>query len=491
LNVNKPSILAAVVLAVASANVDAKTLYVDANTGNDAQTYAANGASAPWRSLGRAVWGSTNRSAPNGGEAARGGDVVIVRAGTYTSPGTDIRDDPSYNPANSGTASQPIVFQAEGTVVLRLSSSRGPVIGALNRNYITWRGFTINEAQAPSRPDTGPVVLAGTTGSVIEDCIIDGNGDPGYGDNHTGIRLQYTSRITLRNNRISNFLTSGVNGVNGAGIQVYFSGDVVFENNEVYNSGSGIFLKAPADDGQGTQWVDQFTIRYNRLVGNRFGIVVHRSPNTAARPTRIYQNIITDSTIGIRIWPFDAATGPMNVKIVNNTLNNNGESLNVNGDLNTNAGHIFWNNIVTNSGTYAINFGGAASNLTASRLNLEHNAYWTFGRFAILYSTDFSSLSAWKSATGQELAGSGSVNVNPLYANAAGGDFRLQAGSPVRSGGVDILDLNGNGNTSENIALGAYVVGNEVIGRRTGGEQVSSAPTAPTGLVITTQSSTE
>lgn len=75
------------------------------------------------------------------------------------------------------------------------------------------------------------------------------------------------------------------------------------------------------------------------------------------------------------------------------------------------------------------------------------------------------------------------MNLNPLYANAAQGDFRLQAGSPVRTGAVDILDLDGDGSTSDIIGMGAYVIGNEVIGITTGGE-VSGAPSAPTGLRI-------
>ncbi len=47
----------------------------------------------------------------------------------------------------------------------------------------------------------------------------------------------------------------------------------------------------------------------------------------------------------------------------------------------------------------------------------------------------------------------------------------------MRSGGVDILDLNGNGSTSDGVALGAYVAGNEVIRakRRPGWRQHSAA----------------
>src|SRR3972149_2223784 len=84
-----------------------KALYVNGSTGNDAVTYANNSASTPWRTIGRAAWGSTTRSSPNSNEAAKAGDTVFIAAGTYTSElnaGTShTRYIVLYNPENSGT----------------------------------------------------------------------------------------------------------------------------------------------------------------------------------------------------------------------------------------------------------------------------------------------------------------------------------------------------------------------------------------------------
>jgi hypothetical protein len=63
-----------------------------------------------------------------------------------------------------------------------------------------------------------------------------------------------------------------------------------------------------------------------------------------------------------------------------------------------------------------------------------------------------------------------------LFVNAAQQDFRLQATSPARSLGIDVFDLNGNGSTSDTVPAGAYVRGNEIIGRIT---QAVPAPNAP------------
>jgi len=163
---------------------------------------------------------------------------------------------------------------------------------------------------------------------------------------------------------------------------------------------------------------------------------------------------------------------------------NAGEGLLISNNLNANAGHVFWNNVVWGGRNHAVNFGGAASTFVKNRLDLEHNLYWGFTNFAIVYQSGHS-FTTWKSTHGQDNASPASINQNPLFVNAAGEDFRLQSGSPARSLAVDRLDLNNNGSTTDTISAGAYVTGNEVIGRTTGGGGGSpTAPVAPTGLRI-------
>jgi hypothetical protein len=483
-------IRAAVLLFVLMApfTAEAKVLYVDRATGNDSVSYANNGPSTPWASIGRAVWGSTNRGAPNSNEAARAGDTVIVRAGTYSVAASGQRYEPSYNPVNSGTASARIIIQAEGTVNLTHSSSSGPAIGVYNKNYISWIGFTVNQATAAAQGDTGPAVLWYTNGSSIENCNIDGNGDPRWNDNHVGIRIENSTNVTVRNNRINNVYTSGVNDSNGAGIQVYHSGGVLIENNEISNVGSGIFLKAPF--GEQLNW---FTIRYN-LVRNATdaGIAVHRSPNPASAPTLIYQNVVLNTSgSAIRIWPFDPtgdpSTEPMNVKVVNNTIVTAGEGLYVSNNLAANAGHVFWNNIVVGGSNWAVNFAGQASTFQKSRIDFEHNLYSGFSTFSIVYTSN-QSFSSWKSTYGQDNASPASVNTSPMFVDSGNQNYRLQAGSPARTLGVDRLDLNGNGSTTDIIPAGAYITGNEVIGLTgaVGGPPPTTppAPAAPTNVRI-------
>lgn len=456
---------AALVLALFSAPSFAKTLYVDGESGSDAVSYADNSASAPWRTIGRAAWGSTNRGSPNASQAARAGDTVIVRAGTYTTTGTDVRYDPAYNPVNSGTATAPIVFEAEGTVVLT-QTGRGPVIGANGnygaRNYIVWRGFTINEINAPSRPDTGPVVLWSTTGSRIENCTINGFDNGLNGDNHNGIRLENTTDVVIRNNRIYNVLNFGQVHHNGAGIMAYFSRGAIIEHNEIYDSGAGIFVKG--GDNR------DFTIRYNLVRNNGKGILTMYTH--AQGEHRIYQNIAINNNMGISV-----ELNSKNVWVVNNTLYNNRDGLRFGWCGNTLSNIRIANNIVANNASQAVN-GGECE--TIGPFSIDRNLYHSNPGGWSIAGQGHSTLTAWRNATGGREANSASAN--PAFVNAAAGNLRLQQNSPGASLGVDTLDLNRNGSTTDTIPAGAYVSGNETIGLTD--EMLAAAPQPPHGVTV-------
>lgn len=110
-----------------------RTLYV-AGSGDDAVSYAENTRTRPWRTIGRAAWGSTSRSSPDAIQAAQAGDTVVV------SPGVDWEDgDPrggrftvSLNPVNSGTPGAPITFRLDSH---NLDNVAPLFVDAANGNY--------------------------------------------------------------------------------------------------------------------------------------------------------------------------------------------------------------------------------------------------------------------------------------------------------------------------------------------------------------------
>ncbi|ACL73433.1 hypothetical protein Tgr7_2354 [Thioalkalivibrio sulfidiphilus HL-EbGr7] len=443
-----------------------KTLYVDGTRGNDNVSYQDNSAEMPWRTIGRAAWGSTNRSSPNPSEAARAGDTVIIRAGTYSTTGTGVRYDPAYNPANSGTASNPIVFQAEGTVILT-QTGRGPLIGANGnygaRDYISWKGFTINEIDALSTSDTGPVVLWSTTGSTIEDCVINGYDNGVNGDNHNGIRLENTTNVVLRNNRIFNVLNFGNVHHNGAGIMAYFSRGALIENNEIYDSGAGIFVKG--GDNR------DFTIRNNLLRNNGKGILtMYTHPDGEHR---IHQNIAINNGSGISI-----ELNSKNVSVVNNTLVGNGNGLRIGWCGDTMSNVRFRNNIIAHSQTEGFSAGECGS---TNPFNIDHNIYHNNPRGWSIAGTRYTSIEAWRAALGgKELS---SFTSDPRFQDISTLNYRLQSSSPAFGAGIDVLDLNNNSITSDAITIGAYITGTESIGLLSG-TAPASAPSAPQSLTL-------
>lgn len=431
--------------------VAAKNLYVDASSGDDSVTYAANSSSNPWRSIGRAAWGSTSRSAVNASQAAQAGDTVIVNAGVYTtSQMSGERYIPAYNPANSGNSANPIIFRADGLVTLRSNSSSGggPIIGTQGRSHIMWDGFFIDEPNLQTVSDTAPVVIWDSNNITIQNLTINGV-NSGWNDNHNGIRVENSSDSLVTNNRIYGIRNSGMNA-NGAAVMVYGSSNITFEHNDVSDSGSGIFIKG-RNPGP-------FIVRYNNIYDIDSGAVVIGQVGTsqAQNGAQIYQNVLRDSAEGVTLVGYDSSS-PANIYIVNNTIDNcstGGLMLkpSTTGYLNI----VIKNNIVTNSSV-----GIQAEDISdLSQVTFSHNLYSGNSVLARRQYTNYS-FSSWLSNMNKDTEGS--MEINPQYVNLTSNDFRLSASSPAIDGGVDILNLR-SADASASINMGAYLTGSEVIG---------------------------
>jgi Right handed beta helix region len=487
-SVPKPTLPVTVARVIAAAGIasllsvvaaDAKTLYVDGATGNDATTYAANGPTAPWRTIGRAAWGSTNRNSPNSGQAAQAGDIVLIAAGTYSTTDAGDRFDVAYNPVNNGTSSSPIRFEGQGPVVLTYSSGNGPMIGCSSRNYIHWSGFTISESTAPTQSDTGPVTVFASTGCVIEQSTLTGN--PAWyareGDNYVGVRLEDATGTIVRNNYIRDYggQTQGGGDENHAGIETYRSFPTTIENNLIENCGSGIYLKAVNTSSLA---INDTIVRFNVFVNNRSGIRVHRYPQTPADPLLIYQNIFSNNDRGLAIVRYDGGvTDPKYVRVFNNTFvsNDYGFTIGFGNPPADNAGYLYWNNISYNNGVaMEAQTTNVAQTLEKDRLDAEHNLYFggTFGDIG----GNTLSLNTWKSTYGQDNAAPAAITSDPMFVNAAGGDYRLRAGSPAATLGRAVHGIGGGAGAA--IPAGAYITGNEIIGL--GGTNPTPPPPPPT-----------
>ena len=462
-------VIAPLVVLLASIDAGAKVLYVNDTLGNDSVPYASNSGSSPWKTVGRALWGSTDNSAPNGTEAAKAGDTVKVAAGTYRQ-GTGLarRFEPVFNPVNSGSAGAPIVIQAQGTVELIMASGTGPVMGVEGRNYIVWDGFKVVESasQNISVADTGPVTVHNSTGSQIINCEIHSYNNNRM-DNHNGIRVEQSHQLLIRNNRIYDVgISANEDPANAAGIMLYYSDTVVIEHNEIYRCGAGIWPKATNND---------ITVRFNLIVDCIDGICVGGALGPGFH--HVYQNVVRGSWSAIKIQCDTTLT-----TFANNTLDRNDNGIYP--WCSNNWSRVAWrNNIITRSLT-AINAEGLAS-LTATLG--DYDLASTYTNFGSLSWVKYATRAAWVSLTGQE---TNSLTSDPLYVNPGANDYHLQASSPARNAGIDILDLNANSSTTDRITMGAYITGTEVIGVDSGSAD-TTPPTAPTSLTPTAASDTQ
>jgi hypothetical protein len=456
----------------------AKDLYVNHVNGNDSTTFANNDAAHPWATIKRAAWGSTICSSKNSSEAAHAGDTVNIAAGTYSvnRDCASSRATPTYNPANSGSSGNLITFKAIGTVILTQTGNTGPIIGADAKSYIVWDGFYIDEANITTQSDTGPVAIFSGNYITIQNCTIIGTGMSNWPDNHKGIAIQgVSSYITIKNNKIANFYTYGVSGHNGCGIQIYNSAYFTIENNEIYNVGAGIYIKEGRAYGYGNSVVRNNLI-YNASEGA--GIIYSNDPPIS--PTgeiKIYRNLIRDSDVGVQFLA--NATGEANAPSYGNIVNNTIDNCRLGVTLNWTSymlGNVVWNNIITNSREEAVFvYSGDSDTHLAEKTHIdyEHNLYFGFSNFSEVDYTN-KSLSTWKTNYHQDSAIPASLNVNPQYVDRTNHNFRLctangvpsgcTGASPARNAGIDILDLNSNGSTTDSINIGAYITGYEVIG---------------------------
>ncbi len=450
--------------------VEAKQLYVNDSTGNDATTYANNDSDNPWLTIGRAAWGSTNRAVPVSGEAAAAGDTVNVIAGTYDdSTAVGERFDPIYNPVNAGSSGNPITFLAVGNVVLTSSTSGDgePLIGAFQKNYITWDGFYLDEANINTAPDTGPVVAWGCTHTTIQNCTIIGVYFA-WNDNHVGIYTADADDVTIYNNNISKFrfFANTNDSQNCAGIMMYTSDRMTIYNNTIHDCGSGMYIKV---GNTGPYYI------YYNLIYNCGAEGIHVQQVTSGE---IYQNVIRDSLNGLEIQSFAADFGPDNLDIVNNTIDN------ITGDQG--AFYIssvqfcdnvrVFNNIFSNNNRSISAPNTADAGLGSAVISFEHNHYYNSTTTLARTSDGNRTLATWKSTVGHEtVVGNGRAGEesDPQYVDVGNDNYRLTVGANPEDGGVDILDLDNDASTVDSIHRGAYITGNEQIGQIVAGGGIS------------------
>jgi len=280
------------------------------------------------------------------------------------------------------------------------------------------------------------VFLKWTSSGRIQNCIIENNTDH-------GICITQAHNLTIQNNSV------GHNGRSGIGGDQFYS--CIIQDNHIYdNDVGGIDLT-----GTSVACHDNIVRRnifYDHQGQTWSGAVHMWADDTSGYETynnKVYYNIFYNNKDAIHI---DGRSHDN--EIYNNIIYNCVKGINI---LSTNTAvptnNIIKNNIVSNSTENLIRDETGESTNT-----LDYNCYYPNGDDLFRWdNTYYDTFSAYQTASGQD---SHSINSDPLFVDAANGDFRLQSGSPCINAGTDVgLTQDYEGNSvpqGSNPDIGAY-----------------------------------
>jgi hypothetical protein len=198
------------------------------------------------------------------------------------------------------------------------------------------------------------------------------------------------------------------------------------------------------------------------------------TPQTAGTTDlNVYQNIIRNCPTAL--YSPDPAALVSNLRFYNNTIYNSGAGTLAEVGTPSYQNHRnteIFNNIIYNAGSgnplLVRYFDGTLGQKPAYA---NYNDFYGSGHWNLNYAIDYPTLSEWSSATGLD---ANSITRDPLFINTGGADaadYRLQPNSPARIG---------RGGAYASV-MGAFISGNEVIGRNPNGV---SRPSPPAGLIV-------
>jgi parallel beta-helix repeat protein len=418
------------------------TYYVS-TTGSD----TADGSAAhPWKTLAKAA------------AATPAGATALVAAGTYS----------GFNMTRSGRAGAPIAIQAQtaGSVHVRPASG-GTVITISGQHYVTLTGLIVEGATGTA--NAGVDVLDGSSYITIAQGTVQ--------NNHSyGIDVNGSTYVTISGNTISGNDTGIRINRNGAGV-------LIDSNDVANNSGMVVDDPTPGNDwgAVGISFLHTdgpLIARNNTIHGNRgqsddYGydggaFEIYGSSGATMTGNRIWDNqdVLETGT--------DGAACARNVFTRNVSWGGNDKSKVsprgplVNGIiLRCGAGMLIANNSFYDMDYYVYDIdtgGGHAASIAGFRiLNnvnyqlankiyalvtslpsdaiIDYNVSFTvpFAPFASVPGNgNVTSIASFRSLTGQDTHGN---FANPLYANIAGQDFHLTAGSPALNAGTPIAGV--------------------------------------------------
>lgn len=411
------------------------------------------------------------------------GDTVYVKAGTYpmTAQAWTSYTCPTAHFRQSGTSGNPITlknYSADSVVFdVKQGSGETPALGVCSSNSADWivfdgikiinigrRGMSVYNASEIVIKNMEVTQLPNSCSSCV--C-----------DNNPMLRIEGSTRVTVRNNYFHDHVSSCNDG-NTTAIQVYDSTFNLYENNNIRNVAAGITHKCVGSCNH------DHIVRYNYFENNsvegiRFsggdGLTLHRN--------KIHNNICVNvNYCGEFKNSNSVGNYHVDLEVYNNTVYGYTTQC-FQSPRDGSTGFKFYNNICYDpNGSRTLDFGTKDTNSGSlpSKITSISNYNLFSSQPLRLQCNDggtiFVTLSAWQSDCHDY--DSNSVAGAPVFVNTSGGPsgFKLQAGSPGQNAGRV-----GGVASGSIVNIGAYALGTEVIGL-TSVER--TPPSAPTGLTI-------
>ena len=394
-------------LSIFPGNADSATYYVSPS-GSDSNSGTT--ASSPWETITKAA------------DTAVAGDTVIVKAGTYTDPTATSQE--AFNPANSGTSTNPITFKSDPPLAAILIEFKSgvPALAVYGRNNIVIDGFKVEGRLGVYYSDHI---------TIQNNEVIKGGIQAGDASLNWGIIVHTADDNIIRDNYVHDMLHSGNSSHNTAGIMVGFIANRnIIERNYV-DAGGGTVYSAYGQKGGD---INDNTWNNNIAENAKVGFLGMGSTDGTkwASDNNFFNNTIINCTIGA----FELDHNTQRFKIQNNTAYNCTSFLhaikasNIDHEISYNIGVGY---------TYAIRWEGysevSGSIVTpfTSLINYsDNNCFHEFPSFAYREKTPTLNytFAEWKDATSHD---SNSYFTDPLFEDVDKNNFTLKQSSPCKT----------------------------------------------------------
>jgi parallel beta-helix repeat protein len=347
-------------------------------------------------------------------QRVQAGQTVRVGAGSYNEQVT---------PAASGTAAAPINFvAAPGTrpvVSGNTPSGTRDAFYIVNLSHITVQGFTVSGTVGDA------IIVKNSTNITIRGNTVSYAGLPVQNSTAKGIRLEGSTDCVVATNKVHHNTYFGIYLMAGSTRNTVVGNDV-YQNAAQYDrvaagirlyGASGNTIKSNVTHGNEDSGIEFFSSSNDNLVvGNvTYANGDHGIDNNVSTGQRIISNTVHGNvTAGI-----NAEGGSTGTTIANNISADNG----------------------VNSPRTRSNIRVDATSTSGSSMDYDMVNLSAPGTTLIWGSTSYSSLTAFVAATGKETHG---IQGNPGWADPAGGDFALSAGSPA----IDSANSGASGETT-------------------------------------------